>query len=323
MTGTTAAETASTPLISVALCTYNGERFLRCQLESLLAQDYPALEFVAVDDASTDGTLTILEEFRRRDSRLQVHRNAVNLGFNANFERAIGLCRGALIAPCDQDDIWERDKLSRLAAARGDAALVYCDSRLVDENGRDLGLRASDRVNMIDGSDARALLFHNCVSGHALIVTRELAAAAMPFPDGFFHDWWLALIAAARSRIVYVDACLVRFRQHAASTTDLSGRKRVRPARTGGAGRRMEWLERLCQLANAHQRPFLAEFCRRWNDALQSYFAPGLALLIHRHRHTLFRVSRDTSWRKALRAWRFLPGVKLKQLQRRRGLATG
>jgi glycosyltransferase involved in cell wall biosynthesis len=112
------------PLVSVALCTCNGEAYIEAQLASVLAQTHRALELVVVDDASTDRTVEILAEAARRDERIRVHRNPQRLGVNANFERAFSLCRGDFIAPCDQDDVWSAKKLESLLAAIGDADLA-------------------------------------------------------------------------------------------------------------------------------------------------------------------------------------------------------
>ena len=103
--GSTYTSDSAEPLISVALCTYNGERYLREQLNSLFSQTYSNMEIVAVDDASTDRTVDLLREYERRDARLRVVVNTRNIGFIRNFERAISLCNGVLIAPCDPDDV--------------------------------------------------------------------------------------------------------------------------------------------------------------------------------------------------------------------------
>ena len=93
--------------IAIALTTFNGERFLSKQLESLSAQTHIPLELVVVDDGSTDKTLEILESFAI-DARfpVRIYQNAVRIGYRKNFIRAANLCSGALICFCDQDDIW-------------------------------------------------------------------------------------------------------------------------------------------------------------------------------------------------------------------------
>ena len=101
-------------LISVALCTYNGEKFLREQIDSILAQTYKNLEIVIVDDCSTDKTTNIINAYAEKDKRIKLFQNASNLGFNKNFERALGLTSGEYIAISDQDDIWLPQKLQSL-----------------------------------------------------------------------------------------------------------------------------------------------------------------------------------------------------------------
>jgi len=93
--------------ISVAMCTYNGSRFLENQLNSIGAQEVQPFELVICDDGSTDSTVQIIEAFRETVSfPVHLHRNSTNLGSTRNFQEAIELCRGDIIALCDQDDYW-------------------------------------------------------------------------------------------------------------------------------------------------------------------------------------------------------------------------
>lgn len=104
------------PRISVAVCTYNGSRFLPEQLTSIAAQTRLPDEMVVCDDGATDATAEIIEKFARTAPFLvRFIRNSQNLGSTKNFENAIGLCTGDLIALSDQDDIWMREKLGRQA----------------------------------------------------------------------------------------------------------------------------------------------------------------------------------------------------------------
>jgi len=96
--------------VSVALATYNGERFLAKQMDSLLAQDYPNLEIVISDDCSTDGTWDILQSYASRDPRIRLLPREKNLGYVQNFIRVFQSCQGELISPCDHDDIWYPQK---------------------------------------------------------------------------------------------------------------------------------------------------------------------------------------------------------------------
>src|SRR5688500_10348209 len=94
------------PLVSIALCVYNGEKFLREQLDSLVNQSYPNIEIIASDDRSTDASLLILQEYADRYPYFKFGQNEQNLGYVKNFEKVISLCSGDLIALSDQDDIW-------------------------------------------------------------------------------------------------------------------------------------------------------------------------------------------------------------------------
>ena len=125
------------PLISIALATYNGGRFLREQLDSIYAQTWRPIDVVACDDRSSDDTVAILEEYRQRHG-LRYEVNERNLGFVRNFEKVMALCRGEFIALADQDDVWLPEKLERLMAGIGDASLVYSDAFLIDDEGREL-----------------------------------------------------------------------------------------------------------------------------------------------------------------------------------------
>ncbi len=247
-----------TPLVSVALCTYNGATHLRQQLESLWAQTWPRFEVVAVDDGSSDGTWELLQQAaQRHPTLLRIARNENNLGFSANFERAMSMCGGAYIAPCDQDDLWHPSKLERLATAIGSHTLAYCDSSLVDERGQPLGTRLSDRINMVEGSDPLAFAFWNCISGHAMLFRRDLLAFGPTTPSVRFHDWWIAFVAASQGSIVYVDEPLVGYRQHADSQTDaLRLRRRSADSSEAKSLARLAWFDALARFPGAQQPLF-------------------------------------------------------------------
>lgn len=312
------------PLVSIALCTYNGERYLRQQMDSLLAQDYAPWELVVVDDASSDSTPEILASYAALDPRVRVYRNAENIGLQANFRRAFSQCGGALIAPCDQDDLWLPDKLSRLTRALDVAGsttmMAYCDSELVDEDGTPLGRRISDKLVLADIEDPAGFAFCNCVSGHAMLFRRELLDRALPFPDEVFYDWWLAFVAASVSRIVYVDAPLVRYRQHSGAQTDFSGlrsaRGQSRPRGFKAADLRIIEL-RLAALAGfreGRRAEFFRTLYRLWRGRNHQLLCPGLTSLLLRDRQALYAFVRDERNRRIRRALKYFWGLPVKRL---------
>ncbi|HRH88037.1 MAG TPA: glycosyltransferase [Rubrivivax sp.] len=306
----------SPPLISVALATYNGERHLQAQLDSLRTQNWPHLEIVAIDDASTDGSWAMLQQAAAADGRLRIVRNDRNLGSAATFERAMAMCRGDYIAPSDQDDVWHADKLQTLVAAIDGHTLAYADSALIDDSGAPLGLRLSDRFGMAQGSDPLAFAFWNSVSGHAMLLRRELLRTALPLRGGRFHDWWLAFVAASTGSIVYVPRQLVDYRQHAQSQTDIAGRRRRRRTHEQIAAKydeRLQWFAALAQFPSPHQ-PQLRCLHTLWQQRGSAWFCPALWRFLHANEARLLASSRDTSIAR-FAAKQFL-GMRWRQLGR-------
>jgi glycosyltransferase involved in cell wall biosynthesis len=111
--------------VSVVMCTYNGERYLREQLDSIISQTYPVSEIIVQDDCSTDETLVILSEY---DPYIKLFKNKENKGYNENFRSALYKASGDLIAISDQDDLWAKDKIEKLVTNIGDNFLIFSKS---------------------------------------------------------------------------------------------------------------------------------------------------------------------------------------------------
>lgn len=277
------------PLVSIVLCTYNGERFLAAQLDSLLAQDHTRLEILVFDDASCDGTWAILMACAAADARVHIHRNPRNLGHKRNFEQALAACSGDFIAPCDQDDLWMPGKISRLLAVAGRYSAVYCDSLLIDESGRSLDKRLSQLLHRYSGHDPAVFVFFNCASGHAMLLTRETVARALPFPDVEAHDWWLAFVATSLDGIAYHDEVLVHYRRHAGAVTHLGRTRLQRQLRD----KRAEYQSNKRHLAalrtfrSAHQRYF-EDLFDAWAGRARKFWSGSLFLLLFQRRRSIF-----------------------------------
>jgi len=230
-----AALSAPSRRISVALCTYNGARFLDAQLESILAQTRQPDELVACDDGSTDETVPILERFRQRTPfAVRIERNPSTLGSTKNFEKAIGLCTGDLIATSDQDDIWLPEKLALCEAAFSadpTLGLVFSDAEVVDEELRPLGHTMWDAIHfgkayrrrVRSGGSFEILLRQWLVTGATMMFRADLRSLVLPIPPIWIHDGWIATISGALSPVGLVERSLVKYRQHAAQ--QIGGKK--------------------------------------------------------------------------------------------------
>lgn len=214
-------------MLSIAMATYNGERFLREQLDSILAQTVTDFEVIVCDDCSTDCTVAILEEYARLDKRFNIYKNTHNLGFKKNFEQVIMLCKGDYIALCDQDDIWYPDHLELLLKNIGDCVMCCGDSDIVDNNNVSLKKRLSDteRVRVLP-EDTHKLLYRELLNtspfqGAAMLLKKDFVQQCLPIPyDVKFHDSWICACACATGDMVYLlNTAVVRYRQHGDNVT--------------------------------------------------------------------------------------------------------
>jgi glycosyltransferase involved in cell wall biosynthesis len=215
------------PLISIVMATYNGEKYLREQADSLLAQSYPTLEFIFVDDDSSDSSLAILQEYALQDERIRLVTNPANQGLLATFETGIRAAKGEMIALSDQDDVWMPEKISLLAGAIGLHSMIYADSALTDAAGIVTG-KFSNRNHLCDYPTGLHYVFGTKAMGHAMLFKREIINIALPFPDFVGHDFILGFAAAALHGVSYFPATLVNYRQHSSNTmgADLSKGKK-------------------------------------------------------------------------------------------------
>ena len=213
-------------LISIAMCSYNGERFIKEQIDSILDQSYSNFELIITDDRSSDKTIEIIKDYQQNDKRIKLYQNETNLGFVKNFEKAISLCTGDYIALTDQDDIWKKDKLKTFIENIGENVLIYSDAILIDEHASDLGkelIRPTN--NLIAGSNNRAFLLENCMSGNTLMFKKELVQYILPIPDDVsFHDIWIAFVASTYGSIIFTDEPMTYYRRYSEQVT----KKRVK-----------------------------------------------------------------------------------------------
>ena len=223
------------PRFSIAMATYNGERFLKDQLESLARQTLLPFELIVCDDGSTDKTLSILEAFAERSPfEVRICQNERNLGYGDTFLKSASLCKGDWIAFCDQDDVWLHHKLARCAGVVVEHPEVYLLSHSadqVDAHLRALPYRIPDhRSFSITGPLQNTPLA--VLSGFTCCVRRDLLKQAsiherpkhMRKPgDKQPHDSFVYHLANTYGHIARLPESLVLYRRHHMTVTGLTG----------------------------------------------------------------------------------------------------
>jgi glycosyltransferase involved in cell wall biosynthesis len=214
--------------IGVALCSFNGGRYIGEQLDSIAAQLRPADEVVVCDDGSSDDTIDVVREWMKASpSTRRLIKNQSRRGISANFEQAILQLSGCdVIVLSDQDDLWEPAKLGNIQEfmlKNPDVWLTHSDALLVDPFGRSLGSRLSEalRVSSAEllalkqGDAFKVLIRRNLVTGATCALRSQALPYLFPIGRGWLHDEWIALVMAAMGRTRRMNVCDLKYRQHA------------------------------------------------------------------------------------------------------------
>ena len=210
-------------MISVCMATYNGGKFIREQLESILSQLPPDAEIIIADDGSTDDTLLVVDSLN--ESRIRVLPAERHLGVIYNFERALRASKGEIVFLADQDDVWLPGKVEMCLAALNEADLVMHDAFLlglsdVFESAWGRNGKLSDIRTYRSGVVAN--WWKNSFTGCCMAFRRKVLDKALPFPKNLpMHDQWLGVVAEKYFKVSYVDEPLVDYRQHSSNATHI------------------------------------------------------------------------------------------------------
>ncbi|MGA8090670.1 MAG: glycosyltransferase family 2 protein [Terracidiphilus sp.] len=243
------AQATSASRISVAMCTFNGARYLGEQLESIALQSELPSELIVCDDQSTDDTLSILKRFQASAPfAVKLILNRQRLGSTRNFDQAIGLARGDFIALCDQDDRWAPTKLKRLLdAMTADPFLggAFSDANLIDGDGRPIGMRlfarhkfTAAKQRSFIGCPTATLLKHDIVTGATLMFRASIRRYCSPIPATWVHDGWLAWMIALHSRLTLIPEPLTDYRIHSGQQLGVNDTPSAQAMRTRPETRR-------------------------------------------------------------------------------------
>jgi len=253
--------------ISIALATFNGGLHLRSQLDSLAAQSRCPDELIACDDCSSDNTVEILRDFASTAPfAVRIYGNEKQLGVIKNFERAISLCEGDIIALCDQDDVWKVDKLELMETvfSSHEVGLVFSDAELVDANLKSerrslwqaVGFDSKRKRLAGQGRILEVLLRGNVVTGATMAFRSTFRDLVLPIPSlgDLLHDGWMALIIAAVAEIVFIDKPLIKYRQHEAQVTGAPARATIKDRLTFRKTNPFYYLEQASRFQQVHDR---------------------------------------------------------------------
>ena len=209
------------------MITFQGEKFLREQLESILSQLAATDEVIIADDGSTDATISLIQNFS--DARIHLIQCESHLGPIYNLERALLQAKGDLIFLADQDDVWLPQKVSVCKQELQDSILVLHNAYFYtqEKNGNwKCGTTIFEKRKPVHGIFKNWL--RNSFTGCCIAFRRELLLRALPFPKSLpMHDQWLGLIAEKSKKVRFVNEPLLCYRRHAESATDLLNHKKA------------------------------------------------------------------------------------------------
>ena len=218
-------------LVSIVMATFNGEKFIVEQIDSVLSQSYRAIELIICDDGSSDKTVEIVKSYVKKHKCIALHQNSKNLGFVKNFEKGIGLSSAKYIALCDQDDIWESNKLEVLmdemvkqeCITATTPVMIHSDLCVVDAQNRmqyDSYFKLK-KYTLKEIKDLGHIAGPCGVMGNTILFNQALKEKILPFPDCVaFHDQWIALVNEVIGIRVTLNRPLLRYRVHEGNSSN-------------------------------------------------------------------------------------------------------
>ena len=193
------------------MATYNGEKYIHKQLESILQQLMPGDEIVVSDDQSTDKTLAIIDSLA--DSRIKVSQNCGLKGPLGNFEQAIKRAKSSFIILADQDDVWLPGKVDAMRLLLQDNDLVLSDCQVINGNGE--LIHASFFKHRRSHPGFWKNLYRNSYVGCCMAFRRDILTYVLPFPSQIhMHDWWIGLLVEAKGKVCFYPKPLIHYVRH-------------------------------------------------------------------------------------------------------------
>ncbi len=248
------------------MCTCNGEAYLAEQMESLLAQTYPIDEIIVQDDGSKDGTVALLQKYAAAHPVIKLYSNESEHGVNNNFFTAMRRAHSDYIAICDQDDIWEKDKVEKQIMAIGDKLLCTCRSKPFSTDGSPVNYDPR-RPNY-----ALPRMLYTSIAGHTMLINRHLLdlIPEQAVVGKLYYDVFLSMAAATNDSIVLVDEVLVHQRRYTGAVTFSNADKHRSPSLGNGLYTLLWSLRHFGEI-----RPYLHDYFQRRYRLLRAINGQG------------------------------------------------
>ena len=209
--------------VDVLIATYNGEKYIKEQIESILSQTYQNIQLIISDDCSTDKTREILKQYEQSD-KIKIFYQEKNLGYIKNFDFLLNQVESDLYMLSDQDDVWKPEKIEKSVEKlkKENLDLVFGDLEAVDENlntiyeSFDKYMKLDRKIKKCIGSYKLQYLY-NCITGCTILSKKEYLNKILPLPTNskyMVHDYWIGLIVSLNGKIGYINEKYIKYRQH-------------------------------------------------------------------------------------------------------------
>lgn len=248
--------------ISVAMTTYNGEKYIIKQIESILSQSKKVDEIIIVDDKSNDKTVEIIKKLNC--PLIHIYQNQKNLGYIDNFYKAIALTKGDYVFLSDQDDIWEKDKVEKslsvlqdsdtnMAVCTGFSLIDQLGNPIIDINNYQINRFILKKHKYIEDITLKRLAFGNIVQGCTCCLKRDVIDVYLEIHNKeVIHDYQLMLIAASMGNVKYLNEPLIKYRLHGNNAIGFSKKRH-----------RLE-----VPMKKLSKEPFMARFIKQMSEKI-------------------------------------------------------
>ncbi len=209
--------------IDILLATYNGEKYVKQQIDSILNQTYKNIRLIISDDKSKDNTVEILREYEKIDNRVIVYVQETNLGYIKNFEFLLSKVENEIYMLSDQDDYWLPEKVEKTYSKlkQEDADLVFTDLEVVDQNLETMFPSFNDYMKLTRKinkcKDYKMQYLYNCITGCTLMSKKKFIEKLIPVPAEskyMVHDYWIGIVIGLSGKIAYLPEKTIKYRQH-------------------------------------------------------------------------------------------------------------